>query len=212
VKKRKAIHHQAILPVRHVFMDGVWDVAGPRNYFCVATELADNLKDEDLYTALNLRSLIEYAGAVRISECIEILSPIADALIFLHRQHGCFHGNVSLNNILFFNHKPCLTDALLHCGEEEKRVLEYTALHPPVHHPSMTADHDIQGFGSVFYSLVSGLLPECYPRMPLEVMRQPNWKLVNKFILRCCSSNKGSHALSWDEFASLWEKIKCLNF
>lgn len=202
LRRSRAVSHEAILPIRQVFADCRLVHGAPQTFLCLVTDLADNLTEEDLYyEPLSLKVIIKNAGAVKISECLAILSPIIDALERIH-QAGFHHGNLTWNNILLFNEQPRLTDATLHCKDQEERK----SLLPPEHTSGQNSD--IAGFGLVLYSLVSGLSPENYPKMPLEAMRQSSWREVNSFILRCCSSKNGKR-FSFEEFIISWRELKC---
>ncbi len=212
LKRCQSINHDALLPIKYVFVDCLMVHAVPQYFLCIATPLADNLAGHDVgYVPFSIKKLIDYAGAVEIVECVEILSPIISALVELHCK-GSFHGKLSLNNILFFNGKAALSDAMLHSHQQEEEVTECISMLPPERDCFLRADHDIYDFGKVVYSLVSGLSLEDYPKMPLAVMRQPLWKDINSFILKCCSSTKHDKGFSFDEFVSAWEAIRCRSF
>lgn len=200
----RAIFHEAVPPIRQVFADCRVTHGVPQTFLCMATDLADNLCEGDIYyEPLSLKVVVENGGAVGINESIAILSPVAAALERIHKL-GFEHGNLTWNNVLFFENHPCLTDATLHCRDHEER----RSLLPPEHASGLNSD--IAGFGLVLYSLISGLSPECYPKMPLEAMRQPLWREVNSFILRCCAPKTGTR-FPFEEFNVAWEDLRCRN-
>ena len=150
---------------------------------------------------MNLAQLVQYAGKIQPAEIMQILSPVVSALEQIH-EIGGFHGNVSRENILFFDGCAKLTDTGLHVAEINEFIDAKKRTLPPAKSRNLRNDNDISQFCMVMYSLLTGHEPKLYPAVPVEILRTPEGKMLNRFILESVNME------DFEEFTAAWEHLQ----
>ena len=199
-------YHDDIMGIEKAWIACRFNQVELRYYLCVVTPLADNLYSglvtyNNAYEPLNLAQLVQYAGKIQPAEIMLILSPVVSALEPIH-EIGGFHGNVSRENILFFDGCAKLTDTGLHVAEINEFIDAKKRTLPPAKSRNLRNDNDISQFCMVMYSLLTGHEPKLYPAVPVEILRTPEGKMLNRFILESVNME------DFEEFTAAWEHLQ----
>ena len=156
-------------------------------------ELADDALagtdiDPATYVPLTLKELRLRRGLIPTTECVQIGTELASALLGLHVA-GLIHRDVKPSNIIFVNRQAKLADVGLIASSEHT----LTSIGTPGYAPpegSGTASADIYSLGKILYELSTGLGPEEFPRLPPEILTAPDTRPffeLNEVILRACA-------------------------
>ena len=73
---------------------------------------------------------------------------------------------------------------------------------PPAKSRNLRNDNDISQFCMVMYSLLTGHEPKLYPAVPVEILRTPEGKMLNRFILESVNME------DFEEFTAAWEHLQ----
>jgi CHASE2 domain-containing sensor protein len=168
-------------------------------YFYYVMELGDAQvegweKNPPSYKPRDLDNMRKQAPGRRlpVAECVRVLTILADALDFLHRQ-GLIHRDIKPSNVIFVNNRPKLADIGLVADirpEDYNNTLVGTPGYMPLHPEKPgTVQADIYALGMVLYVISSGKDPAFFPEISATLMeRTGNEEFIrlDAIILKAC--------------------------
>lgn len=221
IKRYKPVsnNHRGLLRVLHADLVSKPNRAG---YFYYVMELGDSLvpdweKNPNTYEPRNLASVRAQAPRLRlpVSQCLEIVIPLAEALDFLHRQ-GLTHRDIKPENIIFVKGHPKLADVgLVTDIRPPDRIgsrpgtFGYTPPNPA--EPVGTVVADIYGLGKVLYVISTGRQPDDFPVLSttlLEKTAGPDFMRLNPLINKACARDASKRYASAAEMRAALLEVK----
>jgi TolB-like protein/Tfp pilus assembly protein PilF len=168
------------------------DAAG---FFYYVMELADDANtgrtfDPATYVPLTLKEWRQRKGRVPASDVVAAGVELASALAALHAS-GLVHRDIKPSNGILVNGQAKLADIGLVASAGEARTFIGTVGYVPPEGPGSPAA-DVFALGCVLYELATGLDRDEFPKLPPELNRLPDQKLLfalNEIILRACEAN-----------------------
>jgi serine/threonine protein kinase len=147
--------------------------------------------DPDKYKPKNLSTEFRKRGSIPVLESIDIVTPLCDALEYLHRQ-GLIHRDIKPSNVIFVNGVPKLADIGLvtEYGDTKSDVswVGTDGYIPPEGPGSPQAD--VYSMGKVLYEITLGTDPRHWPALPtmkVEAADQVDLFALNTVLLRACA-------------------------
>jgi serine/threonine protein kinase len=170
-------------------------------FFYYVMELGDALdagwqSDPTKYVSCNLEKLCrdEHRNRKRlpVRECVRIVTPLAEALAFLHGE-GLTHRDIKPSNVIFVDGRPKLADVGLvteiRLPEQVTTFAGTPGYMPPPPEPPGTAQADIYGLGMMLYVISTGRDPAFFPELSGSLMGSSGdteFLWLNPVILRAC--------------------------
>ena len=193
---RQAIEdHSNLIEVLHV--------GETENFFYYTMEAADNMLhgDTEEYVPDTLSHRLERSGRMEPEKVLALAHSILDALEHL-AGHDLAHRDLKPANIVYINGQPKLSDIGLisNTGVRSKVVGTLEYLPPEIADGDPVGyGHDLYSLGKVLYCALTGLLPEDYPEVPLNVPLAA-WRQFKGVLLRACSPDPRQRFYSSEEF------------
>jgi len=164
-------------------------------FFYYVMELADDANtgrtfDPATYVPLTLKEWRKRKGRVPAAEALSAGVELAAALAALHAS-GLLHRDIKPSNAILVNGQAKLADIGLVAAAHEARTFIGTVGYVPPEGPGSPAA-DVFALGCVLYELATGLNRDEFPKLPAELGRLPDQKLLlalNAIILRACDAD-----------------------
>ncbi len=168
-------------------------------YFYYVMELGDAQspgweRQPALYKPKDLESLRRQAYGRRLppSECLRIITVLADALNFLHQQ-GLTHRDIKPSNVIFVNGRPKLADvglvAAIRPTDQIHTLVGTLGYMPPPPEKPGSPQADIYALGMVLYVISTGRDPSLFPDLSTTLMERSGhaeFVRLNAIILKAC--------------------------
>ena len=184
----------------HPHLVTVHDALQVDGTFLYFMEAADNVAPEGApYQPDTLLHRIQTAKRRGEPLAIETIRSLFLALLegieALHAK-GIYHRDIKLENVIFINGVPKLTDMggvtdpartalpdLIATPAYTPRYRDRTDYHP--------ADHDLYALGILLYSCLTGFPPEQFPKLPPDFLDNPVRARLNRFLVeRACTDDQ----------------------
>jgi serine/threonine protein kinase len=147
--------------------------------------------DPQKYKPKNLSTEFRKRGSIPVLESIDIITPLCDALEYLHRQ-GLIHRDIKPSNVIFVNGVPKLADIGLvteYGGTRSDVSWVGTDGYIPPEGPG-SPQADVYSLGKVLYEITLGADPRQWPALPtmkVEAADQADFFALNAILLRACA-------------------------
>ncbi len=166
-------------------------------FFYYVMELADDVDmgrevDPERYHPLTLKEVRDRRGRVPADECVAIGIELARALAGLHSR-GLVHRDIKPSNVIMVGGAPKLADIGLVASAADARTFVGTEGYTPPEGPGKPSA-DVFALGKMLYELATGLDRTEYPRLPGELRKMRDRKVVlelNELILQSCDPEEG---------------------
>ena len=161
-------------------------------FFYYVMELADDAErgrdiDPACYVPLTLTEVRRRRGRVPAADCVNYGVELARVLAGLH-AHGLVHRDIKPSNVILVSGVAKVADIGLVTTAAEARTYIGTEGFVPPEGPGAPAG-DVFALGKLLYELSTGLDRQEFPRLPPELEKMPDRKLLlqlNEIILRAC--------------------------
>ena len=168
-------------------------------YFYYVMELGDAQtpgweQKPTLYKPKDLENLRKqaYGRRLPVKECLRVVTVLADALDFLHKQ-GLTHRDIKPANVIFVQGRPKLADIGLVSDirpiDEVKTFVGTFGYMPPPPEKPGTPQADIYALGMLLYVISTGSDPGLFPELSTTLMArsgQAEFIRLNAIILKAC--------------------------
>ena len=168
-------------------------------YFYYVMELGDAQapgweQQPTLYKPKDLENLRKqaYGRRLPVKECLRVVTVLADALDFLHKQ-GLTHRDIKPANVIFVQGRPKLADIGLVSDirpiDEVKTFVGTFGYMPPPPEKPGTPQADIYALGMLLYVISTGSDPGLFPELSTTLMArsgQAEFIRLNAIILKAC--------------------------
>ena len=168
-------------------------------YFYYVMELGDAQvdgweKNPPTYKPRDLDNMRKQAPGRRLptGECLRIITILADALDFLHRQ-GLIHRDIKPSNVIFVNNRPKLADiglvADIRPADYNNTLVGTPGYMPPMPERPGTVQADIYALGMVLYVISTGKDPAFFPEISSTLMERSGHEefiRLDAIILKAC--------------------------
>lgn len=181
-------------------------------YFYYVMELGDAQvegweKTPTSYKPRDLENMRKQAEGRRLpaEECLRIITILADALDFLHRQ-GLIHRDIKPSNVIFVNNRPKLADiglvADIRPPDYENTLVGTPGYMPPLPERPGTVQADIYALGMVLYVVSTGKSPAFFPDISATLMERSGYEQfirLDAIILKACQPDITQRYQSTDQ-------------
>jgi CHASE2 domain-containing sensor protein/class 3 adenylate cyclase len=193
----------------------------PEGYFYYVMELGDAQtpgweSQPQLYKPRDLENRRKQAPERRLptTECLRIVTVLADALSFLHSQ-GLTHRDIKPSNVIFVNDRPKLADVGLVADirplEEVRTLVGTPGYMPPPPEKPGTVAADIYALGMVLYVISTGRDPGFFPDLATTLMERSGhaeFLQLNAIILKACQPDVAQRYRTTADMLSDLQRIK----
>jgi CHASE2 domain-containing sensor protein len=193
-------------------------------YFYYVMELGDAQtpgweKQPTLYKPRDLDNVRKQAEGkcLPVAECLRIVTVLADALDFLHRE-GLTHRDIKPSNVIFVSGRPKLADVGLVADirplDQMKTLVGTLGYMPPPPERPGTPQADIYALGMVLFVISTGRDPGFFPDLSTTLIANSGhveFIRLNAIILKACQPDLAQRYKSTAEMlAELREASKAL--
>ena len=126
------------------------------------------------------------------TECLRIVTVLAEALDFLHTQ-GLTHRDIKPSNVIFVNGRPKLADVGLvtdiRSPDQINTLVGTLGYMPPPPEPPGTRHADIFALGMLLYVISTGREPAFFPDLATTLMERSGYSefvRLNAIVLKAC--------------------------
>jgi serine/threonine protein kinase len=185
--------HPGLVQILHV---GKNDAEGFFFYIMEAgdDEVNEQRFDPQNYSPKSLATVCRSRGPLPVSEAIDLIVPLCDALDYLHRQ-SLVHRDIKPANVIFVKGEPKLADiGLVTEASTKDRDVSWVGTdgYIPPEGPGSSAA-DIYSLGKLLYVITLGADPRNWPALPetaLEGARQAEVLALNSVLLKACADSR----------------------
>lgn len=168
-------------------------------------------RPRDLFTA----SSQSKHGRLSVLECVDIISALAEALGFLHRE-GFVHRDIKPTNIIFVRGRPKLADVGLvtdiRPADQVTSVAGTEHYMPPPPEMPGTPQADIYALGKVLYVIGTGHHPRQFPELPPGLLdgsaQGEQFMKLNPIILKACQADRTRRYQTADELHQALREVR----
>ncbi len=175
----------------------------PEDYFYYVMELGDAQvpgweRQPSLYKPKDLENMRKQVPERRFpaAECLRIVTLLADALDFLHKQ-GLTHRDIKPANVIFVNGRPKLADVGLVADirplDQMHTMVGTFGYMPPMPEQPGTVQADIYALGMLLFVISTGRDPTAFTDLSTTLMERSGhaeFVPVKSIILKACHPNQ----------------------